>query len=94
MLIKFDEITLEELLTVSVGRIDGDRGVLIIGKEALSMTITLEEAQRALEKALARQYEHECGYDMYYSSQQYKEDQEEINHWKEQIKKLKELRKA
>lgn len=35
MLIGFDEITLEELLTVSVGRIDGDRGVLIIGKEAL-----------------------------------------------------------
>lgn len=34
MLIKFDEITLEELMMVSVGRIDGDRGVLIIGKEA------------------------------------------------------------
>lgn len=35
MLVGFDEITLEELLTVSVGRIDGDRRVLIIGKEAL-----------------------------------------------------------
>lgn len=35
MLIKFDEITLEELVHVSVGRVDGDRGVLIIGKEAL-----------------------------------------------------------
>ena len=35
MLIGFDEITLEELLTVSFGRVDGDRGVLIIGKEAL-----------------------------------------------------------
>lgn len=34
MLIKFDEITLEELMMVSVGRIDGDRGVLIIRKEA------------------------------------------------------------
>lgn len=58
------------------------------------MTITLEEAQQALEKALARQYEHECANDMYYSSRQYKEDQKEIDHWKEQIKKLKELRKA
>ena len=35
MLIKFNEITLEELSTVSFGRIDGDKGVLIIGKEAL-----------------------------------------------------------
>ena len=35
MLIKFDEITLEELMHVSVGRVDGDIGVLIIGKEAL-----------------------------------------------------------
>lgn len=35
MLIKFDEITLEELALVTVGRIDGDKGVLIIGKEAL-----------------------------------------------------------
>lgn len=35
MLIKFNEITLEELMMVSVGHIDGDRGVLIIGKEAL-----------------------------------------------------------
>lgn len=35
MLIKFNEITLEELAHISVGRIDGDRGVLIIGKEAL-----------------------------------------------------------
>ena len=52
------------------------------------MTITLEEAQRALEKALARQYEHECGHDMYYSSGQYKDDQEEIKHWEMLIKKL------
>lgn len=35
MLIKFDEITLEELTRVSVGRIDGDSGILIIGKEAI-----------------------------------------------------------
>ena len=35
MLIKFDEITLEELALVIVGRVDGDRGVLIVGKEAL-----------------------------------------------------------
>lgn len=34
MLIKFEEITLEELSMVSFGRIDGDRKVLIIGKEA------------------------------------------------------------
>lgn len=34
MLIKFNEITLEELMMVSVGRIDGDRGVLIIEKES------------------------------------------------------------
>ena len=58
------------------------------------MTITLEEAQQLLERALERQYEHECANDMYYSSRQYKEDQEEIHHWKEQIKKLKELRKS
>lgn len=35
MLIKFNEITLEELVHVIVGRIDGDGGVLIIGKESL-----------------------------------------------------------
>lgn len=35
MLIKFDEITLEELALITVGRIDGDKGVLIVGKEAL-----------------------------------------------------------
>lgn len=35
MLIKFNEITLEELVHVSVGRVDGDKQVLIIGKEAL-----------------------------------------------------------
>lgn len=34
MLIKFDEITLEELMSLDVGRIDGDKKVLIIGKEA------------------------------------------------------------
>lgn len=56
--------------------------------------ITLEEAFNALDRALERQYEHECANDMYYSSQQYRDDQEEIKHWKEQIKKLKELRKA
>lgn len=81
MLIKFNEITLEELSMVSFGRIDGDSGVLIIGKEAL-------------DRALERQYEHECGHDMYYSSPQYREDQEEIKHWKEQIKKLKEPKKS
>ena len=56
--------------------------------------ITLEEAQQALERALERQYIHECGHDMYYSSRQYKEDQEEIHHWREQIKKLKESKKS
>lgn len=34
MLIRFDEITLDELESIDVGRIDGDRGVLIVGKEA------------------------------------------------------------
>ena len=34
MLIKFDEITLEELMKLESGRIDGDKKVLIIGKEA------------------------------------------------------------
>lgn len=58
------------------------------------MTITLEEAQQALERALELQYVHECGHDMYYSSPQYREDQEEIYHWKEQIKKLKESKKS
>lgn len=57
------------------------------------MTITLEEAQRALERALERQYIHECGNDMYYSSRQYRDDKEEIEHWEEQIKKLKESKK-
>lgn len=56
--------------------------------------MTLEEAEKALERVLERQYIHECGYDMYYSSRQYKEDQEEIDHWKEQIKKLKESKKS
>lgn len=58
------------------------------------MTITLEEAQQALERALERQYVHECGNDMYYSSQQYRDDKEEIKHWEEQIKKLKEIKKS
>lgn len=58
------------------------------------MTITLEEAQRALERALERQHVHECGNDMYYSSGQYKEDEEEIKHWREQIKSLKESNKS
>ena len=57
------------------------------------MTITLEEAQRAVERALERQYEHECANDMYYTSQQYKEDQEEIKHWEAKIKELKESKK-
>ena len=35
MLIKFEDITLEELAFITVGRIDGDKGVLIIGKEGL-----------------------------------------------------------
>lgn len=56
--------------------------------------ITLEEAQQALERALERQYVHECGHDMYYSSQQYKEDQEEIKHWEMLIKELKESKKS
>ena len=52
------------------------------------MIITLEEAQRALERALELQYEHECANDMYYSSQQYREDQEEIYYWEMLIKEL------
>lgn len=56
--------------------------------------ITLEEAQQALVRALERQYVHECGHDMYYSSQQYKEDQEEIHHWEMLIKELKESKKS
>lgn len=56
--------------------------------------MTLEEARKGLERAQQRQFEHECGNDMYYSSRQYQEDKEEINHWKEQIKKLKELKKS
>ena len=35
MLIKFEDITLEELALITVGRIDGDKGFLIIGKEGL-----------------------------------------------------------
>lgn len=34
MLINFEDITLEELALITVGRIDGDKRVLIIGKEA------------------------------------------------------------
>lgn len=34
MLIKFEEITLVKLMTLDFGRVDGDGGVLIIGKEA------------------------------------------------------------
>lgn len=50
--------------------------------------ITLKDAKKGLEKALERQYEHECGNDMYYTSQQYREDKEEIEHWKTKIKEL------
>lgn len=50
--------------------------------------MTLEEAKKGLEKALARQYEHECANDMYYSSQQYRDDKEEIKHWETKIKEL------
>ena len=50
--------------------------------------ITLEEAFNALEKAKQKQYEHECANDMYYSSQQYRDDQEEIKHWEMKIKEL------
>lgn len=50
--------------------------------------ITLEEAQQALERALERQYERECGNDMYYSSRQYREDKEEIKFWEAKIKEL------
>lgn len=52
------------------------------------MTITLEEAEKALERALERQYIHECANDMYYSSQRYREDKEEIKHWEAKIKEL------
>ena len=50
--------------------------------------MTLEEAKNALKKAQQRQFEHECGNDMYYSSQQYREDKEEIKHWEAKIKEL------
>lgn len=50
--------------------------------------ITLEECKKALENAEQRMFEHECGNDMYYSSPQYCEDKEEIEHWKKQIEKL------
>lgn len=50
--------------------------------------MSLEDAKKGLEKALTRQYEHECANDMYYSSQQYKDDQEEIKHWEMLIKEL------
>lgn len=35
MLINFEDITLEELALITVGRIDGDKGVLIVAKEGL-----------------------------------------------------------
>ena len=53
---------------------------------------TLEEYNRALEKAEQRMFEHECANDMYYSSLQYREDKEEIEHWKKQIKKFTKLK--
>lgn len=50
--------------------------------------MTLEEAKKGLERAQQRQFEHECANDMYYSSQQYREDKEEIKHWEMLIKEL------
>ena len=50
--------------------------------------MTLEEAKKGLERAQQRQFEHECGHDMYYSSQQYREDKEEIKYWEAKIKEL------
>ena len=50
--------------------------------------MTLEEAKKGLERAQQRQYVHECGNDMYYSSQQYREDKEEIKYWEAKIKEL------
>lgn len=34
MVIYFDAITIGELMQIDIGRIDGDRGFLIIGKES------------------------------------------------------------
>ncbi|MCH5201890.1 MAG: hypothetical protein J1F17_01660 [Oscillospiraceae bacterium] len=48
--------------------------------------LTLEEAKRELEKAYERQSIHEVGNDMYYSSNQYKEDKQDIQFWKDYIK--------
>lgn len=50
--------------------------------------ITLEECKKALENAEQRMFEHECGNDMYYSSPQYREDKEEIEHWKNKLRSL------
>ena len=50
--------------------------------------MTLEEAKKGLERAQQRQCDHECGNDMYYSSQQYREDKEEIKYWEAKIKEL------
>lgn len=51
--------------------------------------MTLEEAQKGLERALERQYIHECANDMYYSSPQRKEDLKLIKHWSDKLKGLK-----
>lgn len=50
--------------------------------------ITLEDAKKGLERAKQKQLEHECANDMYYTSGQYKEDQEEIKHWEMKIKEI------
>ena len=50
--------------------------------------MTLDEAQKGLERAQQKQFEHECGNDMYYSSAQYREDKEEIKFWEAKIKEL------
>lgn len=49
---------------------------------------TLEEYKEALKHAENKQFEHECGNDMYYSSYQYKEDEQIIEELKAKIKEL------
>lgn len=35
MLIRFDEITIEELALINYGHIDGDKGIVVIGEYSL-----------------------------------------------------------
>lgn len=35
MSVRFSEITLEDLMSVTIARVDGDKGVVILGKESM-----------------------------------------------------------